>query len=114
MSRHSESPATSPQLGASRYKSATSSQPLQARHYAYVRYMDAPYDTQRLAVLAVDFRRALPREFTDLAPPFGRHVADRPRPSPVGPVDDRDRTLFRTELLRAGLTEQNSKRSRSR
>ena len=70
MSRHSESPTTSPQLGASRYKSATLSQPLQARHYAFVRYMDAPYDTQRLAVLAVDFRRALPREFTDLAPPF--------------------------------------------
>ena len=81
---------------------------------AYVRHIDAPYGTQRLAVLAVDFTRALPREFPDLVPPCGRHVEARTRPPLVGSVDERDRTRIRAELVRAGLTERDSKRSRPR
>jgi hypothetical protein len=78
----------------------------------FIRHNQALGSAQRLAVLAVDFSRVRPCDFTGVSAPCERHTERRPRLTLVSDVDEADRTRVRTQLLRAGVTGRGSKRAR--
>jgi hypothetical protein len=79
----------------------------------YVRAGDDLGGAQRLAVMAVDFRRWCRRSFDDTVAPCGRQSEQRPRPALQSSRDEFDRRRIAAALLRLGKPGSDRKRPRA-
>jgi hypothetical protein len=79
----------------------------------FVREGDDLGGAQRLAVMAVDFRRWSRRSFSDTVAPCGRQGEYRPRPPLQSTRDELDRRRIAAALLRLGRPGSDRKRSRA-